>query len=197
MWWRKLFEFREIEDEPKPFFEHLEDLRSTLLRCLVALGIAMGICFLLREEIATIIQKPLESVTPEHAKNLQSLGVADSMMISLEIAFYSGVVLAFPLLLYFIAQFIIPGLTQTERGILLPASVGGFCLFLIGVIFAYFIVLPAALGFFFEDAKRMNWQPSWTVREYYSFATQFIIAFGLAFELPVVVFALVKIGLLS
>lgn len=192
-----MFDFREIEDQPKPFLEHIEDLRAMLLRCLIALAIAMAFCFLFREQIASLIQKPLESVAPERAKNLQSLGVADSMMISLEIAFYSGVVVAFPVLLYFIAQFILPGLTPEERRALFPAALGGFVLFLIGVVFAYQAVLPAALNFFFEDAKRMNWQPSWTVREYYSFTTQFIIAFGLAFELPVVVLFLVKIGLLS
>ena len=70
----------------------------------------------------------------------------------------------------------------------------GSSLFLAGAAFSYFIVLPQALAFFFNDARAMNWQPTWTVREYYSFTTQFIIAFGLSFELPLVVLMLVKLG---
>ena len=77
---------------------------------------------------------------------------------------------------------------------LLPAALIGSGLFLAGAAFSYFVVLPQALTFFFNDARAMNWQPTWTVREYYSFTTQFIIAFGLSFELPLVVLMLVKLG---
>jgi sec-independent protein translocase protein TatC len=59
------------------------------------------------------------------------------------------------------------------------------------------VVLPGTLDFFFKDAKAMHWTPTWTVREYYSFTTQFLIAFGVAFEMPMVVLALVKLGVLN
>ena len=80
---------------------------------------------------------------------------------------------------------------------MLLASIVGFGLFLGGAAFAFYAVLPAALEFFFQDAQMMQWRPTWTVGEYYSFTTQFVLAFGLAFELPVVVLALVKVGLLE
>jgi sec-independent protein translocase protein TatC len=80
---------------------------------------------------------------------------------------------------------------------LLPAALIGSGLFLAGAAFSYFVVLPQALAFFFHDAQAMNWQPTWTVREYYSFTTQFIIAFGLSFELPLVVLMLVKLGIVD
>jgi len=106
-------------------------------------------------------------------------------------------VLAFPFILYFLAQFVLPALTPGEKKALFPAAIVGFGLFLGGVNFAYFIVLPQTLEFFFQDAKSMSWQPTWTVREYYSFTTQFVIGFGLAFELPVVVLLLVKLGIVN
>ena len=193
----RLFEFREIEDEPKSLIEHLEDLRTTLIKCAAALGLAMILCFTFRTQLAAIIQQPLAQVAPERAANLQSLGVADSFTISLELALYGGFVLAFPAIIYFLAQFILPALKPEEKRILLPAGIFGFILFLSGVAFCYQIVLPQALAFFFMDAQAMNWQPTWTVREYYSFTTQFVIAFGLSFQLPLAVLILVKTGILS
>jgi len=89
-----------------------------------------------------------------------------------------------------------PALKPAEREILLPVSAFGLLLFLAGV----FLLLrrPARnMDFFFKDAKSMHWTPTWTVREYYSFTTQFLIAFGVAFEMPMVVLALVKLGVLT
>lgn len=192
----RFFDFRET-DQPKPFLEHIEDLRGTIIKMAIALAAAMGICFAFRSTLADIVQGPLRAVDPERAANLQSLGVADSFTISLELAFYGGIILAFPFLLYFLAEFVLPALTPKEKRMLYPAAFIGFGLFLAGVAFSYFVVLPQTLVFFFQDAQSMNWQPTWTVREYYSFTTQFVIAFGLAFELPVVVLMLVKLGIVD
>jgi sec-independent protein translocase protein TatC len=194
---RNFFEFRDKGDVPKPFLIHLEELRGTLIKVAIALGLGMTFCFLFRTELAAIIQRPLIAVDPTRAANLQSLGVADSFTISLELAFYGGMVVSFPFLLWFLAEFVLPALTPSEKRVLFPAAMIGFGLFLLGVSFAYFVVLPQTLEFFFQDAKSMSWQPTWTVREYYSFTTQFLIAFGLAFELPVVVLLLVKLGIVD
>jgi sec-independent protein translocase protein TatC len=105
--------------------------------------------------------------------------------------------LAFPLILVFLAEFVLPALNASEKRILYPVATVGFGLFLGGVAFCYFVVLPQTLQFFFQDAQSMHWQPTWTVREYYSFTTQFVIGFGLAFELPLVVLVLVKLGIVD
>lgn len=191
---QKFFRFRELEDEPKPFLDHLEDLRLMIVKIVVTLGSSMFLAFFFRTQLADILQRPLIAVDPSRANNLQSLGVADSMTISFGLSFYAGIIIAFPLLLLFLAQFVVPALTKVERKMLFPAAFAGFGLFLTGVLFAYFIVLPGALDFFFQDAKAMNWQPTWTVREYYSFATQFVVAFGVAFEMPIAILILVKLG---
>lgn len=193
----RIFGFRESPDEPKPLLEHLEDLRHTIIRIALAIGIGMIICFTFRTWLAAVVQQPLANVAPERAANLQSLGVADSFTISLELAFYGGFVLAFPAVLFFLAEFVLPALTPREKRVLFPAAFAGFFLFLTGVAFCYFIVLPQTLAFFFHDAQSMNWQPTWTVREYYAFTTQFVIAFGLAFQLPLAVLVLVKAGVLD
>jgi sec-independent protein translocase protein TatC len=194
---RKFLEFRDERDTPKPFLDHIEDLRAMIVRMAIALGVCMSAAFLFRAELAYFVQAPLLVVDASRADNLQSLGVADSMTISLKLAFYAGLVVSFPILLYFLAEFVLPALTTRERRVVLFASAVGFGLFLLGVAFAFFGVLPATLEFFFRDAQLMQWRPTWTVGEYYSFTTQFVLAFGLAFELPVVVLALVKVGLLD
>jgi len=193
----KFIKFRDARDTPKPFLDHVEDLRRMVVRMAITLGICMVFAFVFRGQLASFVQAPLLAVDPSRADNLQSLGVADSMTISLKLAFYAGLVISFPVLLYFLAEFVLPALTSRERRVVLLASVVGFGLFLGGAAFAFFTVLPAALEFFFQDAQMMQWRPTWTVGEYYGFATQFVLAFGLAFELPVVVLALVKVGLLE
>ena len=192
-----IFSFREQEDEPKPFMDHLGDLRLMVIRMAATLGIAMVGAFFFRGILAALIQRPLLAVDPVRANSLQSLGVADSMTISLQLSFYAGLVIGFPLLILFLAQFLFPALKPSERKILLPVATFGMALFLVGISFAYFVVLPGTLDFFFKDAKAMKWTPMWTVREYYSFTTQFLLAFGIAFEMPMVVLALVKLGFLT
>jgi len=177
--------------------DHLGDLRVMIIRMAVVLVVAMICAFFFRDILASVIQRPLVAIDPARASSLQSLGVADSMTISLQLSFYAGVILSFPVLVFLLAQFLFPALKPTERKILLPVSAFGLILFLGGVLFSYLVVLPGTLDFFFKDAKAMHWTPTWTVREYYSFTTQFLIAFGVAFEMPMVVLALVKLGMLT
>ncbi|MBV9128921.1 MAG: twin-arginine translocase subunit TatC, partial [Verrucomicrobia bacterium] len=93
--------------------------------------------------------------------------------------------------------FILPALTPPEKKAMLPAVGIGFGLFLGGVVLGYYLVLPATLRFFFRDAQSLDWTPTWTVREYFSFVTQLCVGFGAAFELPVIVLVLVRLGVLS
>jgi sec-independent protein translocase protein TatC len=132
--------------------------------------------------------------------NLQIMSVlnpTEPFMLSMKLAFFAGIVLSFPLLLMFVLQFVLPGLHQHERSVLWPALAIGFGLFLVGVCFAYFMVLPRALVFFFEWGLQMGVSNDWRIGNYVTFATQFTLLFGLSFELPVVVMVFVKLGLLT
>ena len=128
---------------------------------------------------------------------MTALGPAETFTLTMKLAFFAGIVLAFPLLLWYLADFIIPGLTQKERKLVLPSVLVGFVLFLSGVCFAYFIVAPRALRFFYEYSLRLGVISDWRIGYFVSFVTQFTLIFGLCFELPVVVMALVKLGILS
>lgn len=195
------FKFRE-QDNPemvKPFLDHLEDLRWVLFKMLVTLLVTMSASFFFRRPLMEFLQGPLNALTGDgHPKvNLMVIGVADSMTISFTLAFYAGVVLGFPILLYLLAGFVLPALTQQERRYVWPAVGLSFGLFLLGVGACYRWVLPITLKFFFADALSLGLNPNWTLTEYVSFVTNFSLAFGLSFELPVIMIVLVKLGLVS
>src|SRR3984893_17134998 len=195
----RIFKFREGEhaEAVKPFLDHLEDLRWVIIRMGLSLGIAMLLAFCFRAQLVHILQGPLKAIDPKLLQTLVSLGVADSMTISFQLEFYAGIVLAFPFLIYFAGQFILPALTPQEKKAMLPAVGIGFGLFLGGVVLGYYLVLPATLRFFFRDAQSLDLSPTWAVREYFSFVTQLCVGFGVAFELPVVVLVLVRLVFLS
>src|SRR5262245_1740970 len=195
---RDIFKFRELPESEtsKPFLEHLEDLRWMVVKMAMTLIGAMIVCFAFRTTLVRVMQAPLRDVDPQVGA-LKALGITDSIVISFHLAFYAGIVISFPLLLYFLAEFVLPALTAVERRFLLPAIVGSFGLFLLGVLVCYFWLLPKTIRFFFRDTQSLGWAPTWTVQQYYSFVTKFVLGFGMAFELPVVVLALVYFGLIT
>jgi sec-independent protein translocase protein TatC len=193
-----IFKFRDLPESEtsKPFLEHLEDLRWTIVKMAITLVVAMILCFGFRGTLVRVMQAPLQSVESQVGA-LKALGITDSITISFHLAFYAGIVLSFPLLLYFLAEFVLPALTAVEKRFLLPAIFVSFGLFLLGVLVCYFWLLPKTILFFFHDTQSLGWAPTWTVQQYYSFVTRFTMGFGLAFELPVVVLALVRFGLVT
>src|SRR5689334_12486753 len=195
---RDIFKFRDLPESEtsKPFLEHLEDLRWTVVKMAIAVFGAMVVCFLFRQTLVRVMQAPLHNVGSQ-VGTLKALGITDSIVISFHLAFYAGIVLSFPLLLYFLAEFVLPALTVVEKRFVFPAIIVSFGLFLMGVMVCYFWLLPKTILFFFRDTQSLGWAPTWTVQQYYSFVTRFTIGFGLAFELPVVVLALVRFGLIT
>lgn len=195
---REIFSFRDPPESvtSKPFLEHLEDLRWMIVKMAITIILAMILCFAFRERLVLVLQRPLYEVGAQ-AGTLRALGITDSITVSFHLAFYAGIVISFPLLLYFLADFVLPALTAVEKRFLFPAIGVSFGLFLLGVACCYFWLLPKTILFFFHDTQSLGWTPTWTVQEYYSFVTRFVLGFGLAFELPVVVLALVRFGFVT
>jgi len=193
----RLFKLREESDVAKPFLQHLEELRGMLLKMVLTLGICTSGSLFFQKDLVHFMEGPLNQIDPALVSKLQNLGVIDPITISFSLAFYAGLVLAFPLLLFFVAQFVIPALTRKEKRIVFPAIAVGFGLFLTGVLICYFVILPQTLKFCFNYSQSLNFAPAWTVREYFSFVTQMMIAFGAAFELPVAIMLLVHLEFLS
>lgn len=130
-------------------------------------------------------------------KLMSAFQPGEAFMLSIKLSLYTGIVISFPLLLYFLLQFIIPGLHKHERKLLYKCLSIGFGLFLSGTLFCYFIVLPRVLTFFYTYSLDFGIANEWRIGYYLSFATQMILMFGLAFELPVIVMPFVKLGILT
>ncbi len=189
-------------DEEKPFIEHLEDLRTMIVRIVATLGISTIGCFVFYKEIFRAILYPLVlagfAKTIDEAQGfLVNLDIAGPFMIAINVSLIAGVILSFPLLLIYLLQFVLPGLKDTEKKLLFPAIAIGTGLFLGGANFAYWVVLPKALVFFAEFAGTLGAKQMWALNEYITFTTRFILVFGIAFELPVIVMALVKLDILN
>ena len=128
---------------------------------------------------------------------MSALKPTETFMLSMKLSFFAGVVISFPLLMMFVLQFVMPVMGSNAKRMLVPSLAIGFGLFLGGVLFAYYGVLPRVLGFFYDWGGKLGVSNDWRIGEYISFATQFTLLFGLSFELPVVVMAFVKLGLLT
>lgn len=164
----------------------------------ITLVLGMIVAFIFVDDITRIILQPLQALqTAEGEMRLLNTRVIGAFMISLQIAFYAGLVLTFPFQLYFLAEFVLPALTRKERTLLIPGLLGAFVLFGIGVVLAYRYILPLTLRWFYDYAIRMQMDPRWTGDDYYSFVTHLTIATGLLAELPVIVLALALLGLVS
>ena len=146
----------------------------------------------------TVDPQPSKEVLLQGAPELVYLDPSAPFFSSLRLGFYGGIMLASPFIFYFLAQFILPALKITEKMYVLRAALGGVGLFLTGVAFCFFFMLPRAL----KCAEWWaNWMgvdvPEWRAETYFSFVTKCLIGMGLGFELPVVLLALVKIGILN
>lgn len=198
-WLSKFFQFREKSDGDivKPFLDHMEDLRWTIIKMVLIQIIMMVLSFYFRKDLMHFLRLPLYQVDPHLPEQLIITTIAGSFLISLELAFFAGIAMAFPFHVYFIASFVLPALTRKERKYLLPGILAAFLLFLAGVTVAYLYILPSTIRFFYHDAAEMQFKTLWTWDAYFSFASWLCFGFGLLCELPVIVILLGLLGIVD
>ncbi len=186
----------------KPFLEHLSDLRVTLIKIVVVFFVFAIICAASLGHIFDLLRVPLRALAETEGADpntigLLTLGPQEGFVALMMTAFSGALVLSMPFTLYFVGQFLLPGLTRRERGLLLPAFVAGTVLFLSGVVFAFFVTLPLVLRLLWRLYEQVGLENMWTVRMYLSFVTKFMLANGLIFELPLVLIILVRLGVVT
>lgn len=187
-------------DESKPFIEHLEDLRDMLVRCVAALAIGMVIAGPLAPWILRWLQAPLYQVfanDEEVKKFLWNWDVLGGFTLAMQVIVWSGIVLAMPFLVLFIARFVFPGLTAKEKSVIRRSSGAAVGLFAFGVFLSYRFCLPIALKAMLGINAWLGVRAQWTISSYITFALQFLLAFGIVFEMPMVLVALGKMGLVT
>lgn len=183
------------DDEKKmTVWEHLRELRGVLVWCSIVLVIGVGVTAIFAHRIFDLLLLPLQQI---EAVELHTFSPPEIIVIYLKLSLVGGVVLSSPFLLWFILRFVMPGLTEREQRMIFPAGLAGLFLFLLGVLFTYFVVLPISLKFLWNFNLAFEITPQWRINNYLSFVLGLCTIFGLTFELPLVITLLAQIGVAS
>ncbi len=182
-------------DAQETFISHLIELRSRLLRSIVAVIVVLFALFPFAKDIYALLAAPLLRVLPQGATMIAT-DVTGTFLVPLKVTLMAAFLVALPYVLWQAWAFVAPGLYQHERKLALPVIVSSFLFFLIGMAFAYFMVFPIAFGFF------AGYTPAGVtmmtdIDKYLSFVLTMFIAFGITFETPVIVIVLVRLGVVS
>lgn len=205
----------EIDDSTAPLIEHLAELRSRLIYAILAYIVAMIACFVVARPIFNFLADPIARLLVENGQQPEMIftGLHQGFLTHVRISLFGGFVLAFPVIGYQLWRFVAPGLYRKEKRAFLPFLLASPVLFLTGAAFAYYAVLPLAFDFFlsfqqFGAAQIVGEAPAsavdelsvqflGTINEYLGLTMRFIIAFGLCFQLPVLLTLMGKAEIIS
>lgn len=199
----------EMKDR-QPILEHLGELRSGIFKSLIVVAIGFAVSFYYSEQIFSILILPMHYIlsfsleepymafrkTGSADINLVFLAPAEALWMHFKIAFISGAIATSPVIFYQVWRFVSPGLLPKEKKYALPFVFVTTLLFITGALFCFIIVLPFAMNFLL-NYKTENIKPMISVGKYIDFCLKFIVAFGLVFELPVIVVFLTRMGIVT
>lgn len=203
-------ELRQRKMDKQPLTEHLVELRKRIFVSLISILIAFGVCFNFSEHIFHMLTLPIRAVlkfslekpfisyqaseTP--ALTLVFLAPAEALWMHFKISLVSGIIITSPVIFFEIWRFVAPGLLLKEKRYVLPFIAVSTSLFLLGALFCFIVVLPFAMNFLLTY-KTENVKPMLSVGNYMDFCLKFILAFGVVFELPVVLVFLTRMGIVT
>ncbi|HEY7565561.1 MAG TPA: twin-arginine translocase subunit TatC [Acidimicrobiia bacterium] len=180
------------EDRPQPILAHLAELRNRIIKVAIALAVTSVIALVFANPLTDILERPYHEAAPDDS--FQSIEAGEEFGVLMRVAFFGGVILASPIILYQIWAFISPALTSKEKKWVIPL-VGSFVvLFVGGVLFGYWLLpraLEVLLGIFPDVENNLRLGP------YYSFVLRLLLAFGITFQFPVFLFAAASVGVVD
>lgn len=182
------------------FWEHLDELRGTIIKSLIAFIIAAVLIGYFLKEFNDALLWPLNHVAKEYPNIEFKLGTQSIMEVFntlVQMCLVGGVVLASPFILYFIGQFVAPALTEKELKLVLPMCVSALVLFLIGASFSFFLLMPSTIRVAVELNTMFQFENRWTAGNYYNTLMWLVIGSGGVFEFPLVIIVLVWIGVMT
>ena len=196
----KPFRISDIDETQSPLIDHLIELRSRLMRSLVALAVCSAGCYAFAHELLAFLVRPLAAAFPPGQGRLIYTKLYEAFFVEIKVAVFAGFILSFPIIANQLWAFIAPGLYAKEKRAFLPFLIATPVLFGCGAAFAYYVVMPNAfrflLGFAGETGGlRLEAMPA--TGDYLTFVMQFIFAFGACFLLPVLMMLLDRAGLVS
>lgn len=176
------------------FLDHLEEFRWRILKSLAAVVVGAIISFIFIDQIMELLITPTEKISEQF--NLQVLKVQGMFMVKWGLAFVGGIVLGLPVITYQLWKFVAPGLYGSEVKFILPIIVFTYLSFLLGILFAYFVIIPFSLNFF-TSMGYGDVENNISINYYFSFITWLMMGAGIIFEMPIVSFILSAVGILT
>jgi len=191
---------KDIDESKAPLLDHLIELRTRLMRSIVALMLAFGVCLYFADPILAFLVQPLRDAFPDGEGQLIFTRLPEVFFVELKVALFAGFVVSFPIIANQLWAFVAPGLYANEKKAFLPFLIATPVLFLGGAALAYFVVMPTAFTFFLgfggeRGGLQVEALPS--AGDYLNLVMQFILAFGLTFLLPVLLMLLNRAGIVS
>jgi sec-independent protein translocase protein TatC len=184
-----------MEQGQETFISHLIELRQRLVRALLAVAVVVLALMPWSRDIYAVMAQPLLAALPKGGQMIAT-DVIGPFLVPLKVTLLAGLIVALPYVLYQVWAFVAPGLYAHEKKLVLPLVVVSFLLFLVGVAFAYFLVFPVVFKFMAAVAPEgVAWMTD--IDKYFSFVLTTFLAFGITFEVPVVVVVLARAGLVS
>jgi sec-independent protein translocase protein TatC len=179
-----------------PLFEHLSELRRRLIVSILSIFVVFCIALFYANNILLFLKQPLIAALPPGAPSLHFTGPLDVFLVGIRVAFLSAIIAASPIWMGQFWKFIEPALYQKERKFILPFIAASVGLFLLGVCFCFYIILPLTLQFLLSMGQEVS-TPMITITDYISLLVVLIFGFGLVFEAPLVLILLASLGVVS
>lgn len=176
--------------------EHLDELRNRIIVSAVVLVVACGLCFWQNHLLLEIANKPLPADIDGQPLKPITFGVAEPFMSTLKVSIYAGILIALPVLLYQLYAFLLPALKPMEKRVILPFLILVPVLFIAGVVFSYFVVVPAAAKFLL-NFNQTEFNVQVRASDYYGFLLTTLLALGLVFQIPMGVVAVTRLGIVT
>ncbi len=194
------FNLRDIDDTQAPLLDHLIELRGRLIRCVLALLVAFGVCLYFADPILGFLIQPLKDAFPAGQGQLIFTKLYEVFFVELKVAMFAGFCLSFPVIANQLWAFVAPGMYSREKRAFLPFLLATPLLFGAGAALAYFVVMPTAFRWmlsFQGEAGGLEIQALPSAADYLSLVMQFILAFGISFLLPVLLLLLHRAGIVK
>lgn len=184
-----------MDEQKTPLMTHLTELRICLVRAIIGLFVSMVVCYFFADYIMLFLKKPMMEIMPKNA-SFVVLSPQEYFFTELKASLFFGVVVACPWIFLQVWRFISPGLYLTERRMLIWFVIAASTCFVVGILFAYFLVFPPTFKFFVETLPE-GVNGAYSISMLYGFAITVLLAFGVAFQTPLAVFLLVIFDLVS